>query len=90
VKGGPGDCCGALQYRTGDVEASGRLAYRTLDRFARSNALLVLSCCPTCPVQLGENVLPGFLTQRGGCEPLDRILRCLSRQTNILIDLCRI
>jgi Fe-S oxidoreductase len=64
VNGGPGDCCGVLQYRTGDREASGRLAYRTLDRFAESKAPVVLSWCPTCQVQLGENVLPGYLPQR--------------------------
>lgn len=64
VNGGPGDCCGVLQYRTGDRDAAGRLAYRTLDRFAETKAPVVLSWCPTCQVQLGENVLPGFLPQR--------------------------
>jgi len=59
VMGGPGDCCGVLQYRTGDVEASGRIAYRTTDRFAATGASKVLAWCPTCTVQLGENVLPG-------------------------------
>lgn len=60
VQGGPGDCCGVLQYRTGDVKTSGRVSYRTLDRFADAKAPLVLSWCPTCQVQLGENVLPGY------------------------------
>ncbi len=68
VNGGPGDCCGVLQYRTGDREAAGRLAYRTLDRFAESRAPVVLSWCPTCQVQLGENVLPGFLPQRPAAD----------------------
>ena len=64
VNGGPGDCCGILQYRAGDRAASGRLAYRTLDRFAESRAPVVLAWCPTCQVQLGESVLPGYLPQR--------------------------
>ena len=59
VMGGPGDCCGVLQFRTGDLDASGRIAYRTTDRFAATGASKVISWCPTCQVQLGENVLPG-------------------------------
>lgn len=64
VHGGPGDCCGVLQYRAGDVETAGRIAYRTLDRFADAKAPTVLSWCPTCQVQLGENVLPGYQSQQ--------------------------
>jgi heterodisulfide reductase subunit D len=59
VMGGPADCCGVLQYRTGDVEAAGKLGYRTTSKFAKHGADKVLSWCPTCQVQLGENVLPG-------------------------------
>ncbi|MBI3043380.1 MAG: (Fe-S)-binding protein [Betaproteobacteria bacterium] len=59
VMGGPGDCCGVLQFRTGDLDASGRIAYRTADRFAATGAGKVLAWCPTCAIQLGENVLPG-------------------------------
>ena len=59
VMGGPGDCCGVLQFRTGDLEASGRIAYRTTDRFAATGANKVLAWCPTCAIQIGENVLPG-------------------------------
>jgi heterodisulfide reductase subunit D len=59
VMGGPGDCCGVLQFRTGDLDASGRIAYRTTDRFAATGAAKVLAWCPTCTIQLGENVLPG-------------------------------
>ena len=59
VMGGPGDCCGVLQFRAGDLDASGKIAYRTTDRFAQTGAERVLSWCPTCQVQLGENVLPG-------------------------------
>lgn len=59
VMGGPGDCCGVLQFRTGDLVASGRIAYGTTDRFAATGASKVLAWCPTCTVQIGENVLPG-------------------------------
>lgn len=59
VMGGPGDCCGVLQFRTGDLDASGRIAYRTTDRFASTGAGKVLAWCPTCAIQVGENVLPG-------------------------------
>ncbi|MGH8648536.1 MAG: heterodisulfide reductase-related iron-sulfur binding cluster, partial [Burkholderiales bacterium] len=59
VMGGPGDCCGVLQFRTGDLDASGRIAYRTTDRFAATGAAKVLAWCPTCTIQIGENVLPG-------------------------------
>jgi len=63
VMGGPGDCCGVLQFRTGDLDASGRIAYRTTDRFAATGAGKVLAWCPTCTIQLGENVLPGRQSQ---------------------------
>ena len=66
VMGGPGDCCGVLQYRAGDLDASGRIAYGTTDRFAATGAAKVLSWCPTCQVQIGENVLPG----RTSAQPL--------------------
>jgi Fe-S oxidoreductase len=59
VMGGPGNCCGVIQFRSADLETSGRIGYRTTDRFAETGASKVLSWCPTCQVQLGENVLPG-------------------------------
>ena len=59
VMGGPGDCCGVLQFRSGDLDASGRIAYRTTDRFTAAGAGKVLAWCPTCTIQIGENVLPG-------------------------------
>ena len=67
VMGGPGDCCGVIQFRTGDFDASGSIAYRTTDRFAASGARTVLAWCPTCTIQLGENVLPG--RTNGGAAP---------------------
>lgn len=71
VMGGPGDCCGVLQFRTGDVDSSGRMAYRTTDRFAKFGASTVLSWCPTCQVQLGENVLPGRWQENIGGKPFE-------------------
>ena len=59
VMGGPGNCCGVIQFRAADLDTSGRIAYRTTDRFAETGAGKVLSWCPTCQIQLGENVLPG-------------------------------
>lgn len=59
VMGGPGNCCGVIQFRTADLDASGRIVYRTTDRFAASGAAKVLAWCPTCTIQIGENVLPG-------------------------------
>ena len=59
VMGGPGDCCGVIQFRTGDLDASGKIAYRTTDRFEQTGASKVLAWCPTCTIQIGENVLPG-------------------------------
>jgi len=59
VIGGPGNCCGVIQFRTADLESSGRIAYRTTDSFAESGASNVVAWCPTCTIQLGENVLPG-------------------------------
>ena len=59
VMGGPGDCCGVIQFRTGDLDASGKIAYRTTDRFAATGAGKVLAWCPTCTIQIGDYVLPG-------------------------------
>jgi heterodisulfide reductase subunit D len=59
VMGGPGDCCGVIQFRTGDLDASGKIAYRTTDRFAATGAGKVLAWCPTCAIQVGDYVLPG-------------------------------
>ena len=69
VMGGPGDCCGVLQFRTGDLDVSGRIAYSTADRFAATGAAKVLAWCPTCTIQLGENVLPGRGEGSFGLDP---------------------
>ncbi len=71
VMGGPRDCCGVLQFRTGDTAVSGRIAYRTTDRFAAYGAKKVLSWCPTCHVQLGEVVMPGRDVQPAAASAFD-------------------
>ena len=89
VMGGPGDCCGVLQYRTGDLSVSGRIAYRTTDRFAESGASKVLAWCPTCTIQLGENVLPGRAGS-GASYDLDPLVVWLAGQLDRLRPLMRI
>ena len=59
VMGGPSACCGVLQFRTGDLATSGRIAYRTIDRL-REAAPRALSWCPTCQIQLSEVVGPSL------------------------------
>ena len=58
VVGGPANCCGIIQFRTGDTKASGRIAGNTVAGFAASGAPRVLSWCPTCNIQLSEIVMP--------------------------------
>jgi len=96
VMGGPGDCCGVLQFRTGDLEASGRVAYRTTDRFAATGAGKVLAWCPTCAIQIGENVLPGRVSARGYdleafavylASRLDRLLPLMRHPVNKRVGL---
>lgn len=88
VMGGPGDCCGVLQYRTGDLDASGRIAYRTTDRFAESGASKVLAWCPTCTIQLGENVVPGRGAHAGSYD-LEPLVVYLASQLERLRPLLR-
>ncbi len=57
VRGGPNYCCGVYQFRAGDLEKFGSLAYRTIDRFAEAGVDAVLSWCPSCQVHLGEAAL---------------------------------
>jgi heterodisulfide reductase subunit D len=91
VMGGPGDCCGVLQFRTGDLDASGRIAYRTTDRFAATGAGKVLAWCPTCTIQLGENVLPGRRDAAAGAPAyeLEAIVVYLASQLDRLRQLMR-
>ncbi len=58
VYGGPGNCCGVLQFRPGDTENAGRQALTTIQRFHETGASEVLAWCPTCQIQFGEIALP--------------------------------
>lgn len=58
VYGGPGNCCGVLQFRPGDTENAGRQALTTIERFHQTGAREVLAWCPTCQIQFGEIALP--------------------------------
>ena len=60
VHGGPGSCCGILQTRAGDMENAARQALSTLDRLAGAGTSQVLSWCPTCQIQFGETMIPGY------------------------------
>ena len=65
VMGGPSHCCGVVQFRTGDVEASGRMAEHTLDRLAQGKSGQVVSWCASCHVQFTEFTLPAHERMTG-------------------------
>jgi len=69
VMGGPSSCCGVLQFRTGDLTTSGRIAYRTIDRLKEA-APRALTWCPTCQIQLGEVVAPGMSDDSFDLKPI--------------------
>jgi len=60
VYGGPGNCCGVLQFRPGDTENAGRQALTTIQRFHETGAAEVLAWCPTCQIQFGDIALPSI------------------------------
>jgi len=64
VMGGPTDCCGVIQLRTGDTEVSGRVATNSLDKLAEGKAG-VISWCASCHVQFTETTLPAIEKIRG-------------------------
>jgi len=70
VMGGPSHCCGILQFRTGDLEVSSRIADNTLNKFAETKSGQVLAWCPRCFVQFTENMLPTF-ERATGKRPFD-------------------
>jgi heterodisulfide reductase subunit D len=65
VLGGPSHCCGIMQLRAGDTEATGRIATYALDQMAQSKTGQVLAWCPSCYVQFTETTLPAIEKQRG-------------------------
>jgi Fe-S oxidoreductase len=64
VMGGPGHCCGVYHFHEGDLDTYAKVAGHTYGRFAAVGAKRVLSWCPSCTKQLGENwhqyADPGF------------------------------
>jgi heterodisulfide reductase subunit D len=65
VMGGPGMCCGILQFRAGDAATSGRVSTRAIERFAEVGTGQVLSWCPSCQIQIGEIALPTYARATG-------------------------
>jgi Fe-S oxidoreductase len=65
VLGGPSHCCGVVQMRAGDVEASGRFGESTMDKLAKSKSGIVLAWCPSCLVQFNDFALPTLERTRG-------------------------
>jgi Fe-S oxidoreductase len=53
--GGTPNCCGILQFAGGDVKTSDRIAGHTYQRFRELGSETVLSWCPTCHIQFGDN-----------------------------------
>ena len=51
-----------LLFGAEQVNVTGRIAYRTIDRLKEA-APRALTWCPTCQIQLGEVVAPGMSTQ---------------------------
>ncbi len=65
VAGGTGNCCGVQQHRAGDFAAQGRMAFGSTENLAAHGAPLVLSWCPSCQIQFGENTLPSYAAIHG-------------------------
>jgi Fe-S oxidoreductase len=58
VSGGPANCCGVIQFRSGDPKTAGRVGGNSVAGFKATGAPRVLTWCPTCNIQLGEIVMP--------------------------------
>lgn len=69
VYGGPGNCCGILQFRAGDTENAARIATSTIDRFQNTGAPDVVAWCPTCHIHFSEVALPSVSDE--GASPFD-------------------
>jgi len=70
VMGGPTHCCGVIQLRVGDTETASRVSGNTIGKLAQSKSGQVLAWCPSCFVQLSENMLPTF-ARATGTKPFD-------------------
>ncbi len=60
VKGGTSTCCGIFQFNAGDADASGRVAFNSIDQLASAGTAEVLAWCPSCQTQMSEITLPAF------------------------------
>ncbi|HEX4556973.1 MAG TPA: (Fe-S)-binding protein [Xanthobacteraceae bacterium] len=93
VMGGPSHCCGVIQLRTGDVEASGSLAQNTLSKLASAKNGQVLSWCASCHVQFTEFTLPAHdrISERAGSRPFEMtpFMRFLAARLDDLRPLLR-
>jgi heterodisulfide reductase subunit D len=55
VMGGPSHCCGVYHFHEADLAAYAKVAGHTYDSFRRVAPKRVLSWCPSCTKQFGEN-----------------------------------
>jgi heterodisulfide reductase subunit D len=85
VMGGPTHCCGVNQFRTADLEMSGRMAMNTAEQMANSKSGQVLSWCPSCFVQYTETTLPA-MEKKNGSRPFEMtpFIRFLAGRLNDL------
>lgn len=65
VAGGTGNCCGVQQHRAGDFASQGRMAFSAIENLRSHGAPTVLSWCPSCQIQFGENTLPSWAAIHG-------------------------
>jgi len=71
VVGGVAHCCGVYQFREGDLAATGRVAFGTIDGLASKGSACVLSWCPSCQIQFTEVSMPNYAAQNGGQKPFE-------------------
>jgi Fe-S oxidoreductase len=101
VMGGPSHCCGIRQFKTGDVEMSGRMGSNSIEKMSHSKSGQVISWCPSCFVQFTETTIPA-MERQGGARPfemtpflrflrerLDQLRPLLSREVKMRIALHR-
>ena len=70
VMGGPSHCCGVKQFKSGDVEMSGRMGANSIAKMSHSKSGQVLSWCPSCYVQFTETTIPA-IERQGGARPFE-------------------
>ena len=84
VYGGPGNCCGILQFRPGDTENAGRQIMTTMERFNQTGADEVLAWCPTCNIQFNEVAMPGLTGDAAPSFDMNMFPVYLARQLDAL------